>query len=144
MFAKAGATTVDYPVKTKSIGIFGANVTTQLPKSMVIIGFKILFTSSNPADPLVLDPATSMLFVDCVELSVNNNNSQIYGNLRNIVAAWKSSGLPQNQEYTTTFMLNQPTEVTQITPNLHTNTLVPIIYGPLSKATVAIEFLHPN
>jgi hypothetical protein len=143
MFGKAGSTAKEYPVKTKSIGIFSANQTTQLPRPMVIIGFRTMFTCSNPLDPPVLDPATCMLFIDCVELSVNLN-SQIYGQLKNIVGAFKANGLPQNQEFSPTFMLNQPTELTRITPNINTDTQVPIVFGPDSHATVCFEFLHPN
>lgn len=143
MFGKAGATSFSYPVKSKSIGIFNSNGKTQLARPLVIIGFRVIFICSNPLDAPILDPATCFIFLECPELA-NTKHSLFFGNLTNIIAAWKANGLPVSQDYQPTFMLNEPTELTSLTFELKVGTLVPIIFGANSNPTVCIEFLYPN
>lgn len=144
MFGKAGATEKEYPVKTRAIGIFAVGQTTQLARPLVIIGFRIICFSNSPTTPITIDANAGLRFLDCPELSVNLSQSQFYGTLRNIIAIWKANGLPTNQEYQPTFMLNHPTELTSLTFNLFVETGVTVLYPANSNPTIAIEFLFPN
>jgi len=148
LFGNAGITAPIFKKKTNFIAIFNVGKKNQLHHQFTIIGFRVLFLSWSQNVPPTISTNSGLMYLDCPELCCTQTQSQVYGNYRNIIAAWNfSPGVTSGTlvtEIGRKMYLNQPTELTHLSIDLYTGATGPLSFVDANLVSVAIEFFLPN